>query len=226
MEHVLKYSYMALLHATILSRIRHPHICFLIGIQTTKEPFQLITSLYCIEGVSITVYDTFSVVNTIGIKKQVVASIRPSLTLSMWLVLLKNVAEALEFIHSKGIVHRDLKSDNVVIAKLGETIQGILIDFGKSNYVNKVSRYRLTDNEKKQYRQDHKHIAPDLVDGVSDVTTASDIYSYGYLIKSIIQYFPIALESIDIALQKEIKKCLKYDNLQRPSAKELVELTS
>lgn len=61
--------------ATMLSRIRHPHICFLIG-------FQLITSLYSISGVSITVYDTFSFVNAVGIKKCIVESIRPSLSLS------------------------------------------------------------------------------------------------------------------------------------------------
>lgn len=73
---------------------------------------------------------------------------------------------------------------------------------------------------KKKYRQDHKHIAPDLVDGVTDVTTASDMYSYGYLFKNIIQYFPL---TIDTSLQKKIKKCLKYDCLQRPSAKEIVE---
>lgn len=138
--------FMIVHEATMLSRIRHPHphICFLIGIQTTKDPFQLITSLYSISGVSITVYDTFSFVNAVGIKKCIVESIRPSLSLNVWLVLMKNIAEALEFIHSKGIVHRDLKSDNVVLTKIGETMHGILIDFGKSNYLNKISRYRLT----------------------------------------------------------------------------------
>ncbi len=209
--------------ATILSRVRHPHICFLIGIQVTKEPFQLITSLYSIEGVSITVYDTFSM-NTVGVKKHVIKSLHPSLTLQVWLFLMKNLAEALQFIHSKGIVDRDLKSDNVVLTKLGDSTRGILVDFGKSNYVDKVSRYKLSEKEKQQYRQDHKHIAPDLVDGVSDITTACDMYSYGHLFKSIIQYFPLAIESIEISLQKDIKKCLKYDCMQRPSAKQMVEL--
>ena len=54
------------------------------------------------------------------------------------------------------------------------------MDFGKSNYVAYL--LRLTEKEKEIYRKDHKHIAPDLVDGVSDISTASDMYSYGRML--------------------------------------------
>lgn len=33
--------------AAILSKVRHPHIRFFMGIQTTQEPFQLISLLFC-----------------------------------------------------------------------------------------------------------------------------------------------------------------------------------
>ena len=33
--------------AAMLLKVRHPHICFLIGIQTAKELYQLITLLSC-----------------------------------------------------------------------------------------------------------------------------------------------------------------------------------
>lgn len=132
---VLKASSMsAVVHeATILSKVRHPNICFLIGLQITQQPFQLLTLLYSIRGDSISIYDTFSVVDTN--KKDVVELIRSSLTLSTWLAVMNDVAEALQFIHSKEIVHRDLKSDSVLLTDMStRTIQGILVDFGKSNY--------------------------------------------------------------------------------------------
>ena len=36
--------------AAILLKVRHPHICFLIRIQTAKEPYQLTRGMQCIVG--------------------------------------------------------------------------------------------------------------------------------------------------------------------------------
>lgn len=45
--------------ASILVQVRHPYICFLLGIQTKQEPFQLLTIFYNVDGVSLSVYDAF-----------------------------------------------------------------------------------------------------------------------------------------------------------------------
>lgn len=210
--------------ATMLSKVRSPFVCLLVGIQITKVPYQLITAFYNINGVSVSVYDTLSVVTTVGDKNSAVELVRPLLTLKSWWILMMNLADSLAFIHMKSIVHRDLKSDNVVLHKEGDTIRCILVDFGKSNYANKLSRYQLTEQEKQQYRRDHKHIAPDLVDGISDITTASDIYSYGRLLRNIILYFPLPIADISSSLQKNVKRCLKYEYSERPSAKQMTEI--
>ena len=106
----------AILHeAAMLSKVRHPHTCFLMGIQTTKEPYQLITVFYSIDGVSLSVYDTFRSADLSDVKSRVLESVHPSLTLQVWLTIMKNLSEALAFIHDKSIVHRDLKSDNVIL---------------------------------------------------------------------------------------------------------------
>ena len=215
----------AILHeAAILSKVRHPPICFLAGIQTTKEPFQLITVFYSVNNVSLSVYDTLSVAKLTEAKRHALELVRPSLTLQVWLAIMKNLAEALAFSHSKSIVHRDLKSDNVVLNKQGDSIHCVLVDFGKSNYVTKVRRYQLSEKEKEQYRRDHKHIAPDLVDGISDVSTASDMYSYGRVLKNIIIYFPLPIEAINTPIKKAIKQCLMYSDAERPTAQHLVQL--
>ncbi|TFY78291.1 hypothetical protein EWM64_g5717 [Hericium alpestre] len=48
--------------------------------------------------------------------------------------LLGQIADALSFLHSKGIVHRDIKDENVVLGPNGRCI---LIDFGSSGLVKK-----------------------------------------------------------------------------------------
>ena len=195
----------AILHeAAMLSRVRHPNIAFLIGIQTIKEPFQLLCALYSVENISLSVYDTSSFAKVTDEKKQVLELLRPSLTLQVWLAMMKNLAEALAFIHEKSIVHRDLKSDNVVLNKHDSMIHCVLVDFGKSNHVRHVKRYVLSQQEKEQYRINHKHIAPDLVDGMSDVSTASDIYSYGRLFKNIVTYYPLPIELLSSSLKENV----------------------
>ena len=103
-------------------------------------------------------------------------------------------------------------------------VQCVLIDFGKSNYARHTKRYLLSKEEKEQYRRDHKHIAPDLVDGISDVSTASDIYSYGRLFKNIVAYFPLSVEFLSASLKDRLKQCLKYKDSERPTASELVDV--
>lgn len=198
--------------AMMLSKVRHPNIAFLIGVQTTDYPFQLITAFYSIMGLGVSVYDTLC--DTVGEKKHAIELLRPALTLKVWFTLMKDLADALAFMHNKSIIHRDLKSDNVVLNQASEVVQCILVDFGKSNYVRKVMRYQLTKEERDVYRRDHKHIAPDLVDGISDVTTACDMYSYGRLLKNVINYFPLPTATIPMPTQQAIKKCLKYNYQQ------------
>ena len=210
--------------AAMLSKIRHPHICFLIGIQTTKEPFQLITVYYSIDGVSISVYDTFCGAQLSENKKHILESVRQCLSLPVWLTIMKDLGGALAFIHDKSIVHRDIKSDNVILYRQDGKIFCVLVDFGKSNYINKVRPYRLTEEEKKKYQCDHKHVAPDVVDGVSNVTTATDMYSYGRLFKNIITYFPLSVSVINAQIRGGIKHCLKFKDNERPSAQYMVEL--
>ena len=98
------------------------------------------------------------------------------------------LAEALQYIHGLGIIHRDLKTDNVVFCYQSNALQPVLVDFGKSEYVSSSSKFTLTDAKKVEYHQNHKHIAPDLVDGFAKPSPASDIFSFGRLFKNVMLF--------------------------------------
>ena len=74
----------------------------------------------------------------------------------------------------------------------------------------------MSEKEKEQYQSDYKHIAPDLVDGVSNVSPASDMYIY--IFKNIIIYFPLCADLISVSIKNSIKLCMKYNDSERPSA--------
>lgn len=44
--------------------------------------------------------------------------------------LMIEVAEAVDFAHGRGIIHRDLKRENVLVRRTGDRIQSVVIDFG------------------------------------------------------------------------------------------------
>lgn len=111
--------------ANILLKIpSHPGIPMLIGVYTTSTPFVLATKLCKIAGKPET-YSNF-------LRSQQEDS-RPNLQLALYLLL--SVGEALSHIFSVGILHNDIKGNNVVLEDANGLKRGVLIDFGKACYV-------------------------------------------------------------------------------------------
>jgi eukaryotic-like serine/threonine-protein kinase len=90
-----------------------------------------------------------------------------------WLIkFFSKLADTLNYLHSRGIVHNDIKPENVIIGK--GTGDFKLTDFG---FAESLSRW---------VRKNHyiggteKYMAPERAKGVSD--QRSDIYSFGILL--------------------------------------------
>ena len=98
------------------------------------------------------------------------------------------LSETLAYIHKHGLLHNDIKSDNIVLYFDEKQLKPVLIDFGKACAMEDGKHYKLSDEEKKKYREKHTQIAPEIVDGTAPQSTASDIYSLGRVVCHIGMY--------------------------------------
>ncbi len=135
------------------------------------------------------------------------------------LLCLLRISHGLDYIHSKGILHNDLKLDNVVLCKCEEGfLKPYIIDLGKMCKVDSARKYFLSEEECQRYKIEHSQIAPDLRDGHVKQSTATDVYSLGRIIKKMNRCV-IKDDKISII----VKQCLLYHSHSRPSMKKIIE---
>lgn len=84
-----------------------------------------------------------------------------------------DLLDALGYAHQRGIVHRDVKPDNIVLARSGP----VLVDFGIARAVAAAGTSRLTRSGFAVGTS--SYMSPEQVQGIADIDRRSDLYSLG-----------------------------------------------
>ena len=173
----------------------HLGLPLILGVCTSHSPFLLITQFHGVDGKCITL--------NIAVKTTLLDK------MTEWARVFKGIAEALVFLHSKHILHNDIKGDNVIIS--GEfCFHPVIIDFGKARKVCNAKLYSLTKSKQELYFKLYWHIAPEVVRGIHSQSFASDVFSYGVLLKRVLK-----LKQFD-SLMPLARNCIHDNPQSRP----------
>lgn len=103
------------------------------------------------------------------------------------LLVLEQIALALDYAHKRSVIHRDLKPGNVLVRD-GDVRQVKVIDFGLAYTQGTEAHKRLTLEG--QLVGSPLYMAPEQADGRLDVTQAVDVYAFGGIAYTLITGIP------------------------------------
>jgi serine/threonine protein kinase/formylglycine-generating enzyme required for sulfatase activity len=135
--------------------------------------------------------------------------------------LMQQVCAAVTHAHQKGVVHRDLKPGNVLVADDGGRPHAKVIDFGLA----KAMGQKLTDatlfTEAGRIVGTPEYMAPEQADPTNaDVDTRVDVYSLGVMLyETLVGNLPFGSERLRRGGLEGIQQVLREEEPPRPSQK-------
>ena len=106
---------------------------------------------------------------------------RKKYTLNLIIQIFLKICDAVEYAHYKGILHLDLKPENIQISDFGEVI---VLDWGLSKDIEENDNIKTnSDNKKKKIKGTPGYMAPEQVKGEEHlIDFHTDIYSLGVIL--------------------------------------------
>ena len=121
------------------------------------------------------------------------------------LQLLLPIGEALSLAHSRGVVHRDLKPDNIFIASAGVTVQPKLLDFGIAKVRSACAAGGATLTQTGTLLGSPDYMSPEQAYGRSDIDERSDVWAFCVVLyEAISGRAPFAADSCQAVLKSVV----------------------
>ena len=126
-----------------------------------------------------------------------------------WVEAVLKMAVGLKEIHKLGVLHNDIKADNVLIFDSDDGLEVRFIDFGMAT-VNEGFQCGAS----KEHLATCIHYSPEFRDQ-QPTTVKSDIYNFGFMIGQISQFAVPCLSSLSV-------ECMYQNPAERPSLDEII----
>lgn len=133
--------------------------------------------------------------------------------------LFQQVCQAIQHAHQKGVIHRDIKPNNVLITIVDGSPLVKVIDFGIAKATNTELTEKTLFTEFRQLIGTPQYMSPEQAErsGV-DIDTRSDIYSLGVLLYEMLTgRTPVDTAAIKAAVWNDLQKMICEDEPRRPS---------
>ena len=137
------------------------------------------------------------------------------------LELFLSVCQAIQHAHQKGIIHRDIKPTNVLVAEYDDQAIAKIIDFGVAKAAGARLAASTTFTELGQVVGTLEYMSPEQATlNPIDIDTRSDIYSLGVLLYELLTgTTPFEKQALEKTAFDEMLRIIREDEPPRPSTR-------
>jgi protein kinase-like protein len=133
-------------------------------------------------------------------------------------VIALQLLSGLEAAHTRGVLHLDFKSDNVMLRRDTKAPDAVIMDFGLSRVLGNESRLRTSD--RRQFAGTLPYMSVEQLECREDLGPATDIYAFGVVLYEMLtRALPFEGDSLGAVLLKQLKE------RPRPPSRLVPELT-